>query len=86
VLRGRWCDIIALNVHELCDDSDESICEESEHVFYHFPKYHMTILFGDVNIKLGSEHIFKPKIENGTVTKNTKDNGIRDANFVNQKT
>jgi len=43
VLRGRWCSIIALNVHapseEKSDDSKDSFCEEMEQVFYNFPKY-----------------------------------------------
>ena len=41
VLRGRWCNIIVLNVHapseEKSDVSKDSFCEESEQVFYHFP-------------------------------------------------
>jgi hypothetical protein len=43
VLRGRWCNIIVLNVHALteekCDDSKDNFYEELEQVFYHFPKY-----------------------------------------------
>jgi len=35
VLRGRWCDAVVLNVHELSDVSNDSICEELEQVFYH---------------------------------------------------
>ena len=47
VLRGRWCNIIVLNVHapseEKSDESKDSFYEELEQVFYHFPKYHMTL-------------------------------------------
>ena len=43
VLRGCWCNIIALNVHaqseEKSDDSKDSFYEELEQVFDHFPKY-----------------------------------------------
>ena len=42
VLRGRWCNIIVLNVHasseEESDDSKDSLCEELEQVLVHFPK------------------------------------------------
>ena len=56
VLRGRWCNIIVLNVHEQSeeksDDSRDSFYEELEQVFYHFAKYHTKIPLGDFNIKL----------------------------------
>jgi hypothetical protein len=38
----------------------QQFCEELEHVFYKFPKYHMKILLGDFNAKVGREDIFKP--------------------------
>ena len=51
--------IIVLNVHapseEKCDESKDSFYEESEQVFDHFPKYHMKILLGDFNAKVGRE-------------------------------
>ena len=44
VLRGRWCNIIVLNVHapseEKSDELKDSFYEELERVFDHFPKYH----------------------------------------------
>jgi hypothetical protein len=47
-LRGRWCDIIALNVHAPTDDKIDDIkgrfYEELEQVFDKFLKYHMKIL------------------------------------------
>ena len=59
VLRGRWCNIITLNVHvaseEKSDHSKDSFYEESEHVFDHFPKYHMNNLLGDFNAKVERE-------------------------------
>jgi exonuclease III len=67
VLRDRWCNIIVLNVHaptEQKNDSKDSFYEELEQVFNHFPKYHMKILLGDFNAKLGREDIFKPTIGN----------------------
>jgi len=51
VLRGRWCNIIVLYVpapsEEKSDDSKDSFYEELEQGFYHFPNYHMKILFGE---------------------------------------
>jgi len=48
VLRGRWCNIIVLNVHapseEKGDDSKDSFYEDLEQVFDHFLMYHMKIL------------------------------------------
>ena len=52
LLRGRWCNIIVLNVHatneEKSDDSKESFYGEFGHVFYHFPKYHTKNLLEDL--------------------------------------
>jgi len=67
ILRGRWCNIIDLNVHtpsnEKNDDSEDSFYEGLEQIFYHFSKYHMKILL-DFNAKVESENIFKPTIGN----------------------
>jgi len=57
VLRGDWYNIIVLNVHgpseEKSDNWKDSFCEELEPVSNNFPKYHIKILFGDFNAKLG---------------------------------
>ena len=57
VLRSRWVNIIVLNVHALSeeksDDSKDSFYEELEQVFYNFHNYHMKILLGDFNAKVG---------------------------------
>ena len=62
VLRGRWCNIIVLNVHarseEKSDESTVGVYEELEQVFDHFPKYHMKILLRDFNAKVGRERRF----------------------------
>jgi len=50
--------------------------------FYHFPKYHMKILFGDFNAKVGRENIFKPTIENESLHRGSNDNGVRTVNFA----
>jgi exonuclease III len=64
ILRGSWFHIIVLNVHapteDKTDDVKDSFYEELEHIFDKFPKYHMKILLGDFNAKVGREDIFKP--------------------------
>ena len=84
VLRVRWCNIIALNVHapseEKSDDSKDSFYEELEQVFDHFPKYHMKIILGDFIAKVGRENIFKPTIGNESLHKERNDNGVRIVN------
>jgi exonuclease III len=68
ILRGCWCHVIVLNVHapieDKTDDMNDSFYEELERVFDKFPKYHMKILLGDFNVKVGREDIFKPTIGN----------------------
>jgi exonuclease III len=60
--------MIVLNVHapaeDKTDDVKGSFYEELERVFDKFPKYHMKILLGDFNAKVGKEDIFKPTIGN----------------------
>jgi exonuclease III len=67
-LKGRWCDTIVLNAHAPTEDKDDDIkdsfYEELEQVFDQFPRYHMKILLGDYNAKVGREDIFKPIIGN----------------------
>ena len=66
VLRGRWRNIIVVNVHapseEKSDEAKDSFYDELEQVFDYFPKYHMNMLLGDINAKVGRENIFKPTI------------------------
>ena len=85
VMRGRWCNIIVVNVHapseEKSDESKDSFYEELEQVFDHFPKYHMKILLGDFNAKVGRENIFKPTIGNESLHQDSNDNGVRLVNF-----
>ena len=47
---------------EKSDESKGSFYEELEQVFDHFPQYHMKMLLGDFNAKVGRENIFKPTI------------------------
>jgi hypothetical protein len=46
-------------------------------VFDKFPKYHMKILLGDFNAKVGKEDIFKPTVGNECLHAISNDNGVR---------
>ena len=63
---------------EKSDDSKDIFYEELEQVFfYHFPKYHMKILLGDFNAKVGRENIFKLTIGNEILHQDSDDNCVR---------
>ena len=85
----RACTIIVFNVpartEGKCDDSEGSIQEEIQQVFYHFPKYHMKILLREFNKKSGREYIFKPTIWNESLHQDSNGNSVRVANFVTSK-
>jgi exonuclease III len=53
ILRGRWCNIIVVNVHAPCkdttDDIKDSFYEELGRVFDQFPRYDAKILLDDFN-------------------------------------
>jgi hypothetical protein len=61
VLRGRWCDIIFLNVQasmeDKSDDKKHSFCEELGRVVDQFIKYHMNMLLEDLNAEVGNESL-----------------------------
>jgi hypothetical protein len=81
--------IIVLNVHapteDKTDDVKDSFYEELERVFGKFPKYHMTILLGNFNAKVGREDIFKPTIGNESLHEINNDNGVRLVHFATSK-
>ena len=89
VLRGRWCNIMVLNVHapseDKSDDSKDSFYEELEQVFDHFSRYHTKIQLGDFNAKVGRENIFKPTIGNESLHQDSNYNGVRIVNFASPK-
>jgi hypothetical protein len=88
ILRGRWCDIIVLNVHAPTEDKSDVVkdrfYEELEQVFDKFPNYHMKILL-DFNAKVGREDIFKPTTGNDSQHQISNDNGVRVVNFATSK-
>jgi len=90
VLRGRWRNIIVVNVHapseEKSDEAKDSFYEELEQVFDQFPKYHMKVSLGDFNAKVGRENIFKPTIGQESLHQDKNDNGVRLVNFATSQT
>jgi hypothetical protein len=89
ILRGSWCHIIVLNVHAPTEDKTDyvkdSFYEELELVFDKFPKYHMKILVGHFNEKVGRDDIFKQTIGNESLHEISKNNGVRLVNFSTSK-
>ena len=67
------------------DDSEDSFCKDLKQVFDHFHKYHMKILLGYFNAKLGRDDIFKPTVGNESLHKDSNDNGVRVLNFATYK-
>jgi hypothetical protein len=64
------------------DDIKDIFYEELEQVFDQFPRYHMEILLGDFNAKVGREDIFKPIIGNKSLHEVSNDNQVRSVNFA----
>jgi hypothetical protein len=89
ILRGRWCNIIVLNVYAPCedkgDDEKDSFYEELGRVVYQFPRYDMKIILGDFNAKVGRENIFKPTIGNESLHEISNDSGVIVVNFATSK-
>jgi hypothetical protein len=89
ILRGRWCNIIVLNVHASSEDKrdnvKDSFYEELGRVSDLFPRYNMKILLGDFNMKVGRENISKLTIGNESLHEISNDNGVREVNFATYK-
>jgi hypothetical protein len=89
ILRGRWCNIIVLNVHAPCEDNSDdvkgSFYEELGRVFDQFLRYDINILLGDLNAKVGREDNFKPTNGNESSHEINKDNGDREVSFATSK-
>jgi hypothetical protein len=67
------------------DDIKDSFYKELEEVFDQFPSYHMKILLGVFNAKVGREDIFKPIIGKESLHEASNNNGIRVVNFATSK-
>jgi hypothetical protein len=82
ILRGRWCNVIVLNVHGPCEDKGhdvkDSLCGEIGRVFEHFPRYESRILLADFNAKVGMEYIFKLTIIKENLHETITNNGDKE--------
>jgi hypothetical protein len=89
ILRGCWCDIIVLNVHDPTDDktdvTKDSLSEELERVFDQFPNYHMQLLLEDFNPKAARKDIFKATVGNESLHGISDYGGVRVVNFATSK-
>jgi endonuclease/exonuclease/phosphatase family metal-dependent hydrolase len=63
----------------------DSFYEQLERVFDKFLKYHIKILLGDFNAKVGREDIFKPTIGNESLHEISNDNGVTLINSATSK-
>jgi exonuclease III len=82
------CDV-EFNVHAPTKNKNEvmkdSFYEELEQVFNQLSRYHMKILIGNFNAKVGREDISKPIIGNESLHEANNDNGVRVVNFATSK-
>jgi hypothetical protein len=67
------------------DDVKDRFYEVLECVFDKFLKYHMKILFGDFNAKVGREESFKPTVGSESLHEINDDNRVRAVNFATSK-
>jgi hypothetical protein len=67
---------------EKSDDTKDSLYEDLEQIFDHFPKYQMKILLAEFNAKVGRENIFKPTSGNESLHQNK---GVRIVSFATSK-
>jgi hypothetical protein len=72
------------------DVKKDSFYRELEQVLVHFPTYHIKILLGDFNAKVGTEEgreggHFKSVIGNESLHEASNDNGVRALNFETSK-
>jgi hypothetical protein len=67
---------VILNVHAPTEDKIDDVKDNLQRVFDKFAKYHMKILLGDFNAKVGREDIFKPIIGHESLHEISNDNGI----------
>ena len=65
--------------------SKDSFYGKLEQVFDQFPKYHMKILLGNFNAKVGKENIFKPTTGQKSLHQVSNDNRVRLVNFATSK-
>jgi hypothetical protein len=56
ILRGRWCNIIVLNMHVPCEDKGDDVKDRFYDkigcAFNQFPRHDMKILLGEFSAKI----------------------------------
>ncbi|PSN35187.1 hypothetical protein C0J52_22574 [Blattella germanica] len=89
ILKGKRHDFIIVNVYGPTEASDDTIkdefFEELESVFDRLSRYHMKIVLGDFNAKVGREDIFRPTIGKFSLHEDSNDNGVRLVTFATSK-
>ncbi|PSN55555.1 hypothetical protein C0J52_12130 [Blattella germanica] len=89
ILKGKRHDFIIVNVYGPTEASDDTIkdefYEELECVFDRLSRYHMKIVLGDFNAKVGREDIFRPTIGKFSLHEDSNDNGVRLVTFATSK-
>jgi hypothetical protein len=89
ILRGCWFHIIVLNIHIPTEGKNNYVkggfYDKLEHTFDKILKYHMKMLLGDCNAKVGKEDIFKQTIGNESLNKISNGNEVRVVNFATSK-
>jgi hypothetical protein len=86
LLRSLSCDTIVLNSQASTEDkrnaSNDIFCVEIEHVFDHFPNYHLNIILEYFNAKFGDRIFLKLKIGHEILHENTNAKSARVASFA----
>jgi hypothetical protein len=72
--KGTHLTWVCAQTEDKIDDAKDSFYEELERIFDKFPKYHMKILLGDFNGKVGRDDTFKPTIGSESLHKISNDN------------
>ena len=63
----------------------DAFCNKPEGVFYKLSRYHMKIVSGDLNAKVGREYIYRPTTGKYSLHNKSNDNGITLISFSTSK-
>uniref|UniRef100_A0A8D8Q0R7 Craniofacial development protein 2 n=1 Tax=Cacopsylla melanoneura TaxID=428564 RepID=A0A8D8Q0R7_9HEMI len=89
ILKGKYKSICLLNAHAPTEDKDQDtkaeFYETLDSVMDSFTGHSMKILLGDMNAKLGHEHMYRPALGNYSLHACSNDNGVRLLEFALSK-
>jgi hypothetical protein len=71
--------------YAMTDLTKDSFYKKLEHIFNQSPKYHMKILLGHINAKVGREDILKPATGSENLHEISIINGVRAVHFAISK-